>query len=94
MCCSFPHYLSDTEFPDAAFKALESVSSATGLIFATTKLRDEGRDFIEKIDKQLEENPELARLVGTLEERHDAYMAGNPVRSPLIDRNSGKPHSR
>ena len=86
-----PHYLSDTEFPDAAFKALESVSSATGLIFATTKLRDEGRDFIEKIDKQLEENPELARLVGTLEERHDAYMAGNPVRSPLIDEDGELP---
>ncbi|HMM83427.1 MAG TPA: PAC2 family protein [Terrimesophilobacter sp.] len=86
-----PHYLSDTEFPDAAFKALESVSSATGLIFATTKLRDDGRDFVDKINQQVESNPELARLVGTLEERHDAYMAGNPLRSPLIDEDGELP---
>ncbi len=86
-----PHYLSDTEFPDAAFKALESVSSATGLIFATTSLRDEARDFIEKIDKQVEGNAELAKLVGALEERHDAYMAGNPLRSPLIDEDGELP---
>lgn len=86
-----PHYLADTEFPDAAFKALESVSSATGLIFATSDLRDEGRDFAEKINKQVEGNPELARLVGTLEERHDSYMAGNPLRSPLIDEDGELP---
>ncbi|MBB5631816.1 hypothetical protein BKA04_000039 [Cryobacterium mesophilum] len=86
-----PHYLSDTEFPDAAFKALESVSSATGLIFSTATLREEGREFVEKIDKQVEGNPELARLVGTLEERHDSYMAGNPLRSPLIDEDGELP---
>jgi len=86
-----PHYLSDTEFPDAAFKALESVSSATGLIFATTNLRDEARDFVEKIDKQVEGNAELAKLVGALEVRHDAYMAGNPLRSPLIDEDGELP---
>lgn len=86
-----PHYLSDTEYPDAAFKALESVSSATGLIFASSELRDEGRDFLEKIDKQVESNPELARLVGALEEKHDAYMAGNPLRSPLIDEDGELP---
>lgn len=86
-----PHYLSDTEYPDAAFKALESVSSATGLIFATSELRDEGRDFVEKINRQVEGNPELARLVGTLEERHDSYMAGNPLRSPLIDEDGELP---
>lgn len=86
-----PHYLSDTEFPDAAFKALESISSATGLIFATSEIREEGREFIEKIDKQVESNPELARLVGTLEERHDSYMAGNPLRSPLTDEDGELP---
>lgn len=86
-----PHYLSDTEYPDAAFKALESVSSATGLIFSTSGLRDEGREFVEKIDKQVETNHELARLVGTLEERYDSYMAGNPLRSPLTDEDGELP---
>jgi len=80
-----PHYLADTEFPLAAVTALESVSAATGLIFPTDQLREEGRDFLSKIDGQLETNHELAKLVGTLEERHDSYMQDNPLRSPLTD---------
>ncbi|MCU1583509.1 MAG: hypothetical protein JWM49_65 [Microbacteriaceae bacterium] len=80
-----PHYLADTEYPDAAVKALELVSAATGLVFPTDSIREEGRDFISKIDLQVESNPELAKLVGALEERHDAYMEGNPLRSALTD---------
>jgi hypothetical protein len=80
-----PHYLSDTEFPLAAVTALESVSAATGLIFPTDSLRQEGRDFVSRIDEQVEHNQELAKLVGTLEERHDSYMLDNPLRSPLTD---------
>ena len=80
-----PHYLADTEYPAAAVSALESVSAATGLIFPTDRLREEGRDFVAKIDGQVENNHELAKLVGTLEERHDGYMLDNPLRSPLTD---------
>jgi len=80
-----PHYLADTEFPVAAVTALESVSAATGLIFPTDRLREDGREFIQKIDGQVETNQELGKLVGTLEERHDSYMLDNPLRSPLTD---------
>jgi hypothetical protein len=80
-----PHYLSDTEFPLAAVAALESVSAATGLIFPTDRLREEGREFVSKIDEQVTTSEELGRLVHTLEERHDAYMEGNPLSSPLTD---------
>ena len=80
-----PHYLADTEYPLAAVTALESVSAATGLIFPTDRLREEGREFISKIDGQLGTNQELAKLVSTLEERHDNYMLDNPLRSPLTD---------
>ena len=80
-----PHYLAETEHPDAAVKALESISAATGLIFPTERLRAAGREFLAKIDAQVQTNHELARLVGTLEERHDSYMKGNPLRSPLTD---------
>ena len=80
-----PHYLADTEYPAAAVTALESVSAATGLIFPTDRLREDGRDFLTKIDSQVENNAELAKLVGTLEERHDNYMQDNPLRSPLTD---------
>ncbi len=80
-----PHYLADTEFPLAAVTAIESVSAATGLIFPTETLRESGRDFLTKIEAQVEGNPELAKLVGTLEERHDSYLQDNPLRSPLTD---------
>lgn len=86
-----PHYLSDTEHPDAAVKALEGISAATGLIFPTDKLKADGRDFLTKIDAQVSTNPELAKLVATLEERHDSYMEGNPLRSPLTDEDGALP---
>lgn len=86
-----PHYLSDTEHPDAAVAALESIGAATGLIFPTDKLREEGREFVAKIDAQVQSNIELAKLVGTLEERHDSYMDGNPLRSPLTDEDGELP---
>jgi hypothetical protein len=86
-----PHYLADTEFPLAAVTALESVSAATGLIFPTERLREDGRDFVAKIDSQIESNQELAKLVGSLEERHDSYMIDNPLRSPLTDEDGELP---
>ena len=74
-----------------AVAALESVTAATGLLFPTDRLREEGREFLAKIDDQVEKNPELARLVGTLEERHDSYMEDNPLRSPLTDEDGELP---
>ncbi len=78
-----PHYLADTEYPDAAIAALSAIGSTTGLILPTEALRDEARDFIARVDEQVGGNPELQRLVAALEERHDTYMAGNPLGSPL-----------
>ncbi|MEO6826109.1 MAG: PAC2 family protein [Microbacteriaceae bacterium] len=86
-----PHYLADTEYPAAAVTALESVSTATGLIFPTDRLRQDDRDFIAKIDEQVKANPELGRLVGALEERHDAYMEDSPLKSPLTDEDGALP---
>lgn len=80
-----PHYLADTELPAAVSKGLEVVSAATGLLFAIDPVRDRSRDFFARVDEQVGANEELGGLVRTLEQRHDAYMAGNPVRSPLTD---------
>ena len=86
-----PHYLADTEFPSAALSALESTSAATGLIFSTDRLREQNRDFVARIDEQVRDNAELAKLVGTLEERYDAYMEGSTLRSPLTDEDGELP---
>jgi hypothetical protein len=80
-----PHYLADTEFPDAAVAALQSIQSATGLIFPTDSLRESGRAFLTGITEQIDGNSELHKLVGVLEDRHDSYMEDNPLPSPLMD---------
>ena len=86
-----PHYLADTEFPAAALSALESTSAATGLIFPTDRLREANREFVARIDEQVRSNPELAKLVGTLEQRYDAYMEGSSLLSPLTDEDGELP---
>ena len=86
-----PHYLADTEFPTAAVVAFESISAATGLIFPTDELRERGREFLVKVEDQVRGNPELQRLIGTLEERHDSYMEENPLPSPFADRHGEVP---
>ena len=86
-----PHYLSDAEWPSAAVAALEAVSASTGRIFPTDALREQGREFSARIDEQVAENGELAKLVHALEERHDAYMEGTSLRSPLTDEDGELP---
>lgn len=79
-----PHYLADTEFPDAVVTALQSIQAATGLIFPMDGLREAGKEFLQGITEQIESNQELQKLVGVLEERHDSYMEDNPLPSPLM----------
>lgn len=86
-----PHYLADTEYPQAAVVALESISTATGLIFPTDRLREKGREFLQRVDEQVEGNDELERLVAALEQRHDSYMEENPLPSPLVDQDGELP---
>lgn len=78
------HYLADTEYPNALISALECISEATGLIFATDEIREKGRAFTAQIDSQIAANEESSAMVKSLEERHDAYMEDQSIRSPLM----------
>ena len=79
-----PHYLGDTEYPAAALAALDSLTVATGLVFAGDVLRDENREFLGKVAEQVEGSDELTRMLENLEERYDAYMAGSTQATPII----------
>lgn len=79
-----PHYLADTEYPAAALAALDSISVATGLVFSGDELRDENRDYLEKVHEQVGSSDELQRMIENLEERYDAYMAGATNATPMI----------
>jgi hypothetical protein len=67
-----PHYISDSEYPKAAISALELISAATGLVFPTDELREQNERFESKLDKQITENADLARMVENLEQGYQS----------------------
>jgi hypothetical protein len=71
-----PHYLSDVEYPQAAVAAFERITAATGLVFPTDSLREEGMKFTTEITKNISENPELAKMVSTLETGYNTDQTG------------------
>ncbi|MEY3888973.1 MAG: hypothetical protein RI931_95 [Actinomycetota bacterium] len=77
-----PHYLSDSSFPPAAVAGFEQISSATGLIFPTDGLRDEGTVFLGRLKEQLVQNEELARVVSALEQGYLNEKTG-PISAPI-----------
>jgi hypothetical protein len=81
-----PHYLADNEVPGAAVTGLELISAATGLVFPSDELRDSSRKFLDKVNSQIEENAELAKLVATLESSYNS--SDGPARAPI-----GKPQT-
>lgn len=85
------HYLSETEYPNALIAALECIAEAAGLIFATDDVRERGRAFNAQIDEQVAGNSESAAMVQALEERHDAYMQDQSVRSPFMTEEGNLP---
>ena len=71
-----PHYLGDSDYPEAAISAFQHLSSATGLVFRTDPLREEQIRFLKKLNTQVEENPELQRVIASLEQGYSAGEAG------------------
>jgi len=72
-----PHYLSDSEYPQAAVSGLELLSSHLSLVFPTDDLRDEGVAFTRRISQQMLENQELSRMVESLEISFQSDKAAN-----------------
>jgi hypothetical protein len=82
-----PHYLADSEYPQAAVTAFELISASTSLVFPTDELRDEGQKFIKKLNDQVEENPELQKMIASLEQGYQNEKSGPsraPIRKPVV----------
>ncbi len=84
-----PHYLANTEYPDALLAALDGFMAATGLLFPTDEVREASHEFHEQVDRQISENDESREMVRSLEARYDAYMEDQSfddpsTRSPLM----------
>lgn len=79
-----PHYLADTDYPGAAMAGLDGISVATGLVFDVDGLREENREYLDKVTDQVSGSDELTTMLHNLEERYDAYMAGSTLGQPII----------
>lgn len=78
-----PHYLAETENPEAVISAADRIMGATGIVLGLDSLREQREEYLAKVDDQVQGNDELRQMVQTLENRYDAYMAG---RDPDDDR--------
>lgn len=86
-----PHYLANTQYPEALLTALDGVMAATGLILATDEVREASRAFHTQVDEQLSENSESSEMVRSLEGRYDHYMEDQTTRSPLMSEDGSIP---
>ncbi|WP_230114335.1 proteasome assembly chaperone family protein [Microbacterium oxydans] len=74
-----PHYLAETENPDAVITAAQRLMAATGLVLVLDAVQERREDYLARVDEQVLGNDELQQMVQNLERRYDAYMAGrNP----------------
>lgn len=71
-----PHYLRDTEFPDAAVAALDRMAGATGLMIPLGDLRQAGQEITAKIDAEVRGNEGLHQMVLALEGQYDKFAEG------------------
>ncbi|WP_460795561.1 proteasome assembly chaperone family protein [Microbacterium sp. GXF0217] len=71
-----PHYLAETENPDAVIAAADRLMSATGLVLSMDAVQADREAFLTKVDDQVVASDELRQMLTTLEHRYDAYMAG------------------
>ncbi|WP_117209757.1 proteasome assembly chaperone family protein [Allorhizocola rhizosphaerae] len=71
-----PHYLAESEYPQAAEQLLISVSRATGLLLPTDRLREAGETVRAEVERQLVDNQQASAVVRALEEQYDAFMRG------------------
>lgn len=83
-----PHYLGDSEYPEVALMAIENISVAAGLVLPTDQLREQNKVFLAKLNSQLAENADLAKMVSNLEAGYlndGAGLARSVIRRPQVD---------
>lgn len=86
-----PHYLANSEYPEALLAALDGIMAATGLILSTDSVREAARGFRAQVDSQISGNSESMEMLRTLEHRYDAYMEDQETRSPLVSEDGTLP---
>ncbi|WP_088320733.1 proteasome assembly chaperone family protein [Kineosporia sp. R_H_3] len=85
-----PHYLAQTEYPEAAKALVQHVGTLGGLDLPTAALDAAAADVRAAVESQIEDQPEVRAVVAALEEQYDAFVAGRG-RSLLADETAALP---
>ncbi|HLR95267.1 MAG TPA: PAC2 family protein [Jiangellaceae bacterium] len=85
-----PHYLAESEYPDASLSLATALGQATGLELPVVALTESAEATRAMVAEQVSENEEVQRVVGALEVQYDAYIGGEE-RGNLIAESSAVP---
>jgi len=92
-----PHYLANTEYPQALLTTMQSLMDATGLLFSTGDIVEKELSFRQQVDEQIRDNEESVEMVMNLEHRYDQFLRDRddkgegPADGPLVEDESDLP---
>lgn len=88
-----PHYLAQSEYPQAAAELVRQVSRSTGLSLPLGDLEAAGSKIQLEIDRQVGESEEVSAVVRALEVQFDSFAAANGTdeRTSLLARTQEVP---
>ena len=78
-----PHYLAETEYPQAARSLLDHISVSTGLLLPTEALTEAAEEMGADIERKVAGSEQAIRVVQALERRYDSATA-NDERPSLL----------
>lgn len=78
-----PHYLAQTDYPQAAAELVRQISRAGSLSLPVGDLEARGVKVLAEIERQVADSEEVRALVATLEGNYDAFSARNDERPGL-----------
>jgi hypothetical protein len=72
-----PHYLSQSAYPQAAQRAMQSIEEISGLVLTPGDLDDDAVRATDEIVRQMAESDEVQALVAALEEQYDSFVSAH-----------------
>jgi len=80
-----PHYLAETEFPQAARALLDHLSVSTGLLLPTDALSEAAEEVGAAIERKVASSEQATKVVRALEQQYDRGAEGRRHRQLLAD---------
>ncbi|WP_315432892.1 PAC2 family protein [uncultured Rothia sp.] len=91
---NIPQYISEADLPQGTLTALEHVGMAAHLSLPTENLREAARHVHSQINDQVKQNPEIGRMITTMEENYDENFRTSDIAVPLSRRDAHNVPSR